>query len=184
MTRMSCLFLIGLCLVFAIPKPVLVHGIAAFPVEAANSTCPSWQATYFDDTRGYSAPPVVRRDDAQIDFDWGYGPPAAGMVADHFSVRWVCTTHFPAGTYRFTATSDDGISLFVEGQPLQPTNAFADLVYALETLVDMDLAVEHEILPLFHHLWGLRGRQDSPALEQMGTIQSELHDQFAPLLPG
>ncbi len=78
----------------------------------------SWQATYFDDTRGYSAPPVVRRDDAQIDFDWGYGAPAPGMLADHFSIRWQCTAHFPAGTYRFTATSDDGIRLYVDGQPV------------------------------------------------------------------
>jgi hypothetical protein len=40
------------------------------------------------------------------------------MVVNHFSVRWQCTQHFEAGTYRFTATSDDGLSLYVDGQPV------------------------------------------------------------------
>ncbi len=40
------------------------------------------------------------------------------MVANHFSVRWQCTAHFATGTYRFTATSDDGLRLCVDGRPV------------------------------------------------------------------
>jgi hypothetical protein len=110
--------LIGLCLAFTLLKPTSAQGDAALLLEAATSACASWQAAYFDDTRGYAAPAVVKRNDARIDFDWGYGVPAPGMVADHFSVRWQCTAHFAAGTYRFTATSDDGLRLYVDGQPV------------------------------------------------------------------
>jgi hypothetical protein len=113
-----CFLLVGLCLAFTLLKPASVQGDAAYLLEAATSTCSSWQATYFDDTRGYQAAPVVKREDPQIDFDWGYGAPVPGMVSDHFSVRWQCTTHFPAGTYRFAATSDDGLRLYVDGQPV------------------------------------------------------------------
>ncbi len=65
------------------------------------------------------------------------------------------------------------------GQPLPPANAFADLVYLLETLVDVELATEHDILPLFQQLWGFRGRGDSAALEQMRAVQAGLCEQFA-----
>jgi hypothetical protein len=69
------------------------------------------------------------------------------------------------------------------GSSLPPANAFSDLVYLLEILVEMDLAAEHEILPPFHQLWGLRGQTDAPALEQMRTIQADLREQFASYLP-
>jgi len=68
------------------------------------------------------------------------------------------------------------------GSSLPPANAFADLVYLLEILVEMDLAAEQEILPLFHQLWGLRGQTDAPVLEKMRTIQADLREQFASYL--
>src|SRR5262249_11330417 len=34
----------------------------------------------------------------------------------NFSTRWTRTVGFSAGTYRFTATGDDGIRLYVDGQ--------------------------------------------------------------------
>jgi hypothetical protein len=118
MRKPICFLLVGLCLAFMLLKPASVQGDATLLLEAATSACASWQATYFDDTRGYSAPPVVERQDPYIDFDWGYDAPAPGMVSDHFSVRWQCTAHFAAGAYRFTATSDDGLRLYVDGQPV------------------------------------------------------------------
>jgi hypothetical protein len=118
MRRSTRFLLVGLCLALMLLKPASAQGDVTLLPEAATSACASWQATYFDDTRGYQAPPVVRREDPWIDFDWGYGAPAPGMVSDHFSVRWQCTTHLAAGTYRFTATSDDGLRLYVDGLPV------------------------------------------------------------------
>ena len=65
------------------------------------------------------------------------------------------------------------------GQPLAPPDAFADLVYLLETLVELGVAAEHEILPLFQQLWGLRGQHDEGALGQMQAIRARLREQFA-----
>jgi hypothetical protein len=104
---------------------------------------------------------------------------------------WTISDEDLAGLEQFLAEEDARLHqeqttsvCAILGQPLQPANAFADLVYALETLVEADFAAEHEILPLFHQLWGLRGRNDAPTLQQMGAIHSELHEQFAPHLPG
>ena len=121
--------------------------------EVAPSACASWQATYFDDTRGYNAPPVVKRDDAQIDFDWGHGAPAPGMVADHFSVRWQCTAQFRAGTYRFTATSDDGLRLYVDGQPV--VDAWFD--HPVRTFTgEISLAEgDHEVIAIYYENTGV-----------------------------
>jgi hypothetical protein len=45
------------------------------------------------------------------------GSPAAGLVgADAFSVRWTNTVNFPKGIYRFRATVDDGVRVFVDDQ--------------------------------------------------------------------
>jgi hypothetical protein len=152
MRRPITYLLIGLCLAFTLLKPSVVQGSAVFLAEAATGACASWQATYFDDTRGYNAPPVVRRDDAQIDFDWGSGAPAPGMLADHFSVRWKCTAHFPAGTYRFTATGDDGIRLYVDGQPV--VDAWFD--HPVRTFTrDISLAEgDHEVIVTYYENTG------------------------------
>ena len=69
------------------------------------------------------------------------------------------------------------------GQPLPPANAFADLVYLLETVVEVGWAAEHEILPLSQQLWALRGRDNAAALEQMQAVQVDLREQFAQYLP-
>jgi PKD repeat protein len=63
-------------------------------------------------------PPVLTRQEPQIDYDWGNGSPDPTIPADNFSVRWTKTTELTAGTYQFTTTSDDGIRVFVDGAPV------------------------------------------------------------------
>jgi hypothetical protein len=63
-------------------------------------------------------------------------------------------------------------------QPFPPASAFADLVYLLEALIEGGWVAEHEILPPFQQLWGLRGRDNAPALEQMQSVQARLREQF------
>ena len=57
--------------------------------------------------------PVLVREDAEVDFDWGMGSPAPEVNADKFSVRWTRTADLPPGLYRFTVTSDDGARMWV-----------------------------------------------------------------------
>ena len=84
----------------------------------ANVSAENWKGEYFDN-KDMSGSPLMVRDDGTgfLDFDWGLGSPGSscGVGADQFSIRWIRTVYFNAGTYRFTITSDDGFRLFVDG---------------------------------------------------------------------
>jgi hypothetical protein len=81
---------------------------------AAQEGFPEWKGQYFANRR-LAGDPVVVRNDASIDFNWGAGAPAAGLPADDFSVRWTQKLHYSAGHYRFTVEVDDGARLWVDG---------------------------------------------------------------------
>jgi len=75
-----------------------------------------WRGEYYNNRDLLGAPALVRGD-AQVDFNWGFGSPAAGLInTDDFSVRWTNTVNFPSGLYRFRATVDDGVRVFVNDQ--------------------------------------------------------------------
>jgi len=74
----------------------------------------TWRAEYFAN-RELEGWPVLVRDDGAIDFDWGSGSPDPAVPADNFSVRWTHTLAFDAGTYRFLASTDDGVRIWVDG---------------------------------------------------------------------
>lgn len=72
----------------------------------------AWEGRYWNN-RDLSGEPVLVRQDASINFDWGGGSPAPQVFADNFSAQWTQTANLPAGTYRFTATTDDGMRVWV-----------------------------------------------------------------------
>jgi len=73
----------------------------------------NWRGEYFNNMV-LSGAPVLVRDDAKINFDWGEGSPAPGVVStDKFSARWTRTLNLAGGSYRFTATADDGVRVWV-----------------------------------------------------------------------
>jgi hypothetical protein len=78
----------------------------------------AWRATYYGDT--HFATQVLTRGEPrsgtrQLDYNWGHGTPAPGVPADQFSARWVGSFHFEGGDYRFHATSDDGVRVYIDG---------------------------------------------------------------------
>jgi hypothetical protein len=73
-----------------------------------------WRGEYFDNRKLSGAPDLVRHD-AAIDFAWKNGSPDAKIPADDFSVRWTRSLGFTSGTYRFYASCDDGVRIFVDG---------------------------------------------------------------------
>ncbi len=81
-------------------------------VSGPPSTFNNWRGEYFNNME-LAGTPVVTRDDAAINFDWGTGSPAGGIPADRFSARWTRTVDFAPGTYRFDVFSDDGVRLWV-----------------------------------------------------------------------
>jgi glucose/arabinose dehydrogenase len=85
-----------------------------------------------------SGSPVVTRDEAAVDYDWGpTGSPAAGVPADFFSARWTRVKDYAAGSYRFSVTGDDGIRLLVDG--VQVIDGWQDQWPTTYT-VELDLA--------------------------------------------
>jgi hypothetical protein len=62
---------------------------------------------------------VLSRTDAEVNFDWGAGPPAPGLSTNQSSVRWTGRV-IPrySQTYTFYTVSDDGVRLWVDGQPI------------------------------------------------------------------
>ena len=80
------------------------------PVAAANS----FTGQYYAGTNFGTL--VTTRSEAEIDFDWGMGAPAAGVPTDGFSVRWTGTIvpEF-SEDYTFVVDSDDGVRLLIDG---------------------------------------------------------------------
>jgi hypothetical protein len=59
----------------------------------------------------------LARVDSLINFTWGAGPPAPGINADTFSIRWTGFITVPAtGNYGFRAHVDDGVRLWIDGE--------------------------------------------------------------------
>ncbi len=75
----------------------------------------TWDAAYFNNT-DFSGQPALVRHDTAIDFDWGTGSPDPAVSADNFCVHWSRTLGFEGGTYRFYASSDDGMRIYVDGK--------------------------------------------------------------------
>lgn len=81
--------------------------------EAAAYADSSWRAQYYNN-KNLSGTPVVERNEPEINWDWGYHGPVVGVNEDNFSARWTRSVNFTAGTYRFSATVDDGVRLWVD----------------------------------------------------------------------
>ncbi len=90
---------------------------ASAVVQAQNPDVVAWEASYWNNV-SLQGEPALTRSEETIDHDWGRGTPGDGVNADQFSARWTTTVDMPAGRYRFTATVDDGIRLWVDDRLL------------------------------------------------------------------
>jgi hypothetical protein len=78
-----------------------------------------WRGEFYNGTTLSGELAMVRDDgDGFLNFNWGNGSPGSvcGQVVDNFSARWKRMVNFAAGTYRFIATVDNGLKLYVDGQ--------------------------------------------------------------------
>ena len=73
-----------------------------------------WHGEYYGN-RDLAGAPSLIRNDADIDFRWGSGPPASGLPSDNFSVRWQRNVNFQNDRYDFYGLVDDGMRLYVDG---------------------------------------------------------------------
>lgn len=98
------------------PKGANASTSASFAV-VPTLNCPAGQyAVYYFNNIDLSGSPAVSSCDASIKHNWGTSAPAAGISRDNFSVRWIGNLHVPVGgIYNFTAQSDEGIKVYVDG---------------------------------------------------------------------
>jgi uncharacterized protein YraI len=91
--------------------------VAKLTITPVSTTITQWRGEYFNNATLSGASAFVRNDNS-IDFNWGGGSPGSGLAADNFSVRWTRDVSLEAGRYRFTATTDDGMRLWVNNSLL------------------------------------------------------------------
>ncbi len=74
-----------------------------------------WEAKYYNNM-GLWGEPVLVRNESGINNDWGYNSPSDEILANYFSAEWTTVASFNAGTYRFYATADDGMRVYVNDE--------------------------------------------------------------------
>jgi uncharacterized protein YraI len=82
-----------------------------------------WEANYFNNPDLIGNPDwitVEPRDGSfPLDRNWGAGSPRQGVIGnDNFSARWEGAFFIAAGTYDFFVRSDDGVRVYLNGQPI------------------------------------------------------------------
>jgi prepilin-type N-terminal cleavage/methylation domain-containing protein len=101
-------------------------------------------AEYYNDTGGmhFVGNPALSRYDSAVFFDWGNLGPAPGIGPDNFSVRWSGLI-FPrfSETYTFTATTDDGVNLYINNVLQAPAGGpgWSDHTVAVPTTWNVNL---------------------------------------------
>ena len=97
--------------------PPTANAPTATPTTPATTATPvitEWRGEYYNND-SLLFPPVFVRNDATIDFKWGSGSPRSDIPNNDFSVRWTRSLAFDEGNYRFTATVDDGVRVWLDG---------------------------------------------------------------------
>ena len=97
------------------PAPTATPQATVVPTIGPTPIITDWRGEYFANP-DVSGSPALVRNDIGLDFDWGQSPPADGLPADGFSVRWTRVLSFDAGPYRFHAEVDDGVRMWIDDQ--------------------------------------------------------------------
>ncbi len=74
-----------------------------------------WKSEYFDNPN-VQEPPMVLRNEVDINYNWGPNPPAPGVPANNFSARWSRRVSIGEdGNYLVRADVEGGVRLWVDG---------------------------------------------------------------------
>lgn len=79
-----------------------------------SATSSMFLAEYFSYYKPLGKPSTTTYE-AEINHDWGTDAPDGVSRKDRFSVKWTKTVFFEAGTYKFYATVNDGVKLYING---------------------------------------------------------------------
>lgn len=73
-----------------------------------------WEGRYYNQPN-FDGPVVIKRDDPDINFNWGLSSPAPEIRADDFSVDWQKWVYFASSAnYRFTIDAEGGVRVVMD----------------------------------------------------------------------
>jgi len=128
-------------------------GSFASAIIADATAIPSgWSGAFFNNTT-LSGSPVFTHVVPTINFDWAAGSPDASVPVNRFSARWTgVLTVDVSQVYTFHAEADDGVWVWVDGQPVirRPYNAWQPITGSIY----LDASVRHEVRVEFKEDWG------------------------------
>jgi len=104
--------LLALMMLLLIASPALAQeGVLITPKHSD----PHWTAAYWNNM-SFAGAPVLQQSEAAVNYDWQSGSPHHAVSADQFSARWSRYIQVTPGNYRFTATADDGMRVWLDGE--------------------------------------------------------------------
>ncbi len=101
-----------------------------------------WKGEYYTN-RDLDDDPRFRRNDEDIDFNWGDDSPDSRIPDDNFSVRWSQRVRFDRGHYRFEFRADDGIRFYIDGNRV--LNEWHENDYDNDYQLEFDLDGRHDL---------------------------------------
>jgi hypothetical protein len=135
---------------------------------------PYWLAAYWNNI-SLSGDPAREETVDKINFDWGYGSPHPTVATEGFSARWRRYLDLPADIYRFTATTDDGMRVYVDGRLIidqwrnQPAQTY---------VADVSLTAGHHLVMVeYYEMTGAAVAKLSwaPVSNQSGTWRGQYY---------
>lgn len=102
--------------------------LGSFGQSAAPGEGRGLKAQYFDsEGMNKKARKAFEREDRELAFDFGEGPPAEGMKADQYSIAWDGSLLAPAtGWYEFKLVTPNGARLYLNGDQQEGDGNFRD----------------------------------------------------------
>jgi hypothetical protein len=91
---------------------LLIVLFSAVNITPARADDDKWYYRYYAN-KTLSGDPVKTGHESNIDHIWGNGSPGDEVPNNNFSAKWTRRVHFDAGVYRFVATMDDGMRVWV-----------------------------------------------------------------------
>jgi lysophospholipase L1-like esterase/RNase P/RNase MRP subunit p29 len=97
---------------WAAPVNALLNNPAPTPTATPSPGSGDFAVQYYNNIN-LSGTPVLSRNEAAINNNWGTGSPHASVNNDNFSARWTTSQTLEAGDYEFAVTADDGVRLYI-----------------------------------------------------------------------
>jgi hypothetical protein len=90
-----------------------------FSAPARLTSCPQGEfLARYHNSRDLTGTPVLMRCEEYPLANFWPGSPATAVNADNFSVQWAGTFTFPGGDTTFSAKTDDGMRVWIDGKPV------------------------------------------------------------------